>query len=123
MPLRGHSARAFCFQVRGVPQLAVCESNAAVHGSALCRGTHQPYLERYGRNLSAEAAAGTLEPVVGRAATLQRMAHILLRRTKNNPVLLGDPGVGKTALVEALATTLAAGAVRPPRPRTCRCAM
>lgn len=76
------------------------------------RGAYQPFLERYGRNLTAEAIAGALEPVVGRNDVLQRMAHILLRRTKNNPILLGDPGVGKTAVVEALATMLATGAVR-----------
>ena len=77
----------------------------------VCRPPRVPYLTQFGRDLTAEAREGLLEPIVGRHDVLQRMLHILLRRTKNNPVLLGDPGVGKTAVVEALANALVAGEV------------
>ncbi len=60
-------------------------------------------LEKYGRDLVAEARAGTLDPVIGRDAEIRRVVQILSRKTKNNPVLIGDPGVGKTAIVEGLA--------------------
>jgi ATP-dependent Clp protease ATP-binding subunit ClpB len=60
-------------------------------------------LEKYGIDLTAQAAAGELSPVIGRDEEVQRMMQILIRKTKNNPILLGEPGVGKTALVEGLA--------------------
>jgi ATP-dependent Clp protease ATP-binding subunit ClpB len=60
-------------------------------------------LERYGRDLTAAAAAGKLDPVIGRDDEIRRIMQVLSRRTKNNPVLVGEPGVGKTAIVEALA--------------------
>src|SRR4029077_6485102 len=60
-------------------------------------------LERYGRDLTELAAAGKLDPVIGRDDEIRRVIQILSRRTKNNPVLIGDPGVGKTAIVEGLA--------------------
>jgi ATP-dependent Clp protease ATP-binding subunit ClpB len=60
-------------------------------------------LEKYGRDLVAEARAGRLEPVIGRDGEIRRVIQILSRKTKNNPVLIGDPGVGKTAIVEGLA--------------------
>jgi ATP-dependent Clp protease ATP-binding subunit ClpB len=60
-------------------------------------------LERYGRDLTALAAAGKLDPVIGRDDEIRRVIQVLSRRTKNNPVLIGDPGVGKTAIVEGLA--------------------
>ncbi|OAA25845.1 ATP-dependent Clp protease ATP-binding subunit ClpB [Frankia sp. EI5c] len=68
-------------------------------------------LEKYGRDLVAEAAAGRLDPVIGRDAEIRRVTQILSRRTKNNPVLLGDPGVGKTAIVEGLARRIHSGDV------------
>ncbi|MEV4060353.1 ATP-dependent Clp protease ATP-binding subunit [Nonomuraea dietziae] len=68
-------------------------------------------LGRFGRSLTDAARAGELDPVVGRDAELERLVQILLRRTKNNPVLLGEPGVGKTALVEALACRMVNGQV------------
>jgi ATP-dependent Clp protease ATP-binding subunit ClpB len=60
-------------------------------------------LEKYGRDLVAEARNGRLEPVIGRDGEIRRVVQILSRKTKNNPVLIGDPGVGKTAIVEGLA--------------------
>jgi ATP-dependent Clp protease ATP-binding subunit ClpB len=60
-------------------------------------------LEKYGRDLVAEARLGRLDPVIGRDAEIRRVIQILSRKTKNNPVLVGDPGVGKTAIVEGLA--------------------
>jgi len=60
-------------------------------------------LERYGRDLTALAAGGKLDPVIGRDEEIRRVVQVLSRRTKNNPVLIGDPGVGKTAIVEGLA--------------------
>ncbi|UFS61731.1 AAA family ATPase [Sulfurimonas sp. HSL-3221] len=60
-------------------------------------------LSKYGIDLTAQAAAGELAPVIGRDEEVQRMMQILIRKTKNNPILLGEPGVGKTALVEGLA--------------------
>ena len=68
-----------------------------------------PVLDRFTRDLTALARAGLLDPVVGRDAELRRVVQVLGRRTKNNPVLIGEPGVGKSAIVEALATCIAAG--------------
>ena len=71
-------------------------------------------MDQFSRDLTRDAAQGGLDPVTGREAELGRMVEILCRRTKNNPVLLGEPGVGKTALAEALAQAIAAGAVPEP---------
>ncbi len=60
-------------------------------------------LEKFGRDLTSEAEAGKLDPVIGRDEEIRRVIQVLSRRTKNNPVLIGDPGVGKTAIVEGLA--------------------
>jgi ATP-dependent Clp protease ATP-binding subunit ClpB len=68
-------------------------------------------LERYGRDLTQLAAAGKLDPVIGRDEEIRRVIQILSRRTKNNPVLIGDPGVGKTAIVEGLAQRIHRGDV------------
>jgi ATP-dependent Clp protease ATP-binding subunit ClpB len=68
-------------------------------------------LEKYGRDLVADAEAGKLDPVIGRDGEIRRVIQILSRKTKNNPVLTGDPGVGKTAIVEGLAERIARGDV------------
>ena len=68
-------------------------------------------LEKYGRDLVADAAAGRIDPVIGRDAEIRRVVQILSRKTKNNPVLIGDPGVGKTAIVEGLAQRIHRGDV------------
>ncbi|HEY7281847.1 MAG TPA: Clp protease N-terminal domain-containing protein, partial [Actinomycetota bacterium] len=68
-------------------------------------------LERYGRDLTELARAGKLDPVIGRDEEIRRVVQVLSRRTKNNPVLIGEPGVGKTAIVEGLAQAIASNDV------------
>ena len=73
--------------------------------------TGSAILDQFGRNLTAEAAEGKLDPVIGRTNEIERVMVVLSRRTKNNPVLIGEPGVGKTAVVEGLAQKINAGDV------------
>ncbi|HMG63507.1 MAG TPA: Clp protease N-terminal domain-containing protein, partial [Streptosporangiaceae bacterium] len=76
--------------------------------SAMPEGAYEA-LAKYGQDLVSDAASGKLEPVIGRDAEIRRVIQILSRKTKNNPVLIGDPGVGKTAIVEGLAQRITRG--------------
>ncbi|MFC2607801.1 MAG: ATP-dependent Clp protease ATP-binding subunit, partial [Selenomonas sp.] len=70
-----------------------------------------PLLDKYGRDINRMAREGKLDPVIGREKEIERVVQILSRRTKNNPILIGEPGVGKTAVAEGLAARIATGAV------------
>jgi ATP-dependent Clp protease ATP-binding subunit ClpC len=92
-------------------------SSGSQQGSGEQRGSQQGgveakrpktrQLDQYGRNLTVAAEEGQIDPVVGRATEIERIMQILVRRTKNNPVIIGEPGVGKTAIVEGLADEIA----------------
>ena len=87
-------------------------NQGAVQGQQGTRSTSRtPTLDQLGLDLTAMARAGKLDPVIGRDKEIQRVIQILARRTKNNPVLIGEPGVGKTAIVELLAHRIVAGEV------------
>jgi len=101
-------------QHRAGPE-ALLEAFTTVRGSARVtspdpEGTYQA-LEKYGVDLTARAREGGLDPVIGRDREIRRVVQVLSRRTKNNPVLIGEPGVGKTAVVEGLAQRMVAGDV------------
>ena len=87
-------------------------SNTAPSGGQGTRSsTRTPTLDQLGIDLTVAARAGKLDPVIGRESEIQRVVQILSRRTKNNPVLVGEPGVGKTAIVEAMAQQISSGEV------------
>ncbi|HVQ87339.1 MAG TPA: ATP-dependent chaperone ClpB [Actinomycetes bacterium] len=99
----------------GVSEDAVTDALDRVRGSSRVsspdpEGTFQT-LEKYGVDLTQQAREGRLDPVIGRDAEIRRVIQVLSRRTKNNPVLIGEPGVGKTAVVEGLAQRMVAGDV------------
>src|SRR5262249_39454720 len=104
--LKRHPAREILAR-HGATHEAVLQALTAVRGSQ--RITDQnpeakyQALERYARDLAEQARRGKLDPVIGRDEEIRRVVQVLSRRTKNNPVLIGEPGVGKTAIVEGLA--------------------
>ena len=86
-------------------------SNPFMGGQQGMQGDDGSLLERFGRNLTKIAAEGGLDPVIGRDREVERVMQVMARRQKNNPLILGDPGVGKTAVVEGLAQLIAGGNV------------
>ena len=106
---------AHLLQSHGVTKDAALEALVSIRGSQKVTDPdpEEKYqaLERYSRDLTALAADGQLDPVIGRDEEIRRVVQVLSRRTKNNPVLIGEPGVGKTAIVEGLAQRVIAGDV------------
>jgi ATP-dependent Clp protease ATP-binding subunit ClpB len=103
----GRSPASRLLQQRGITRDTILQAMTSVRGSARVTSqnpeTTYQALERYGRDLTELARKGKLDPVIGRDDEIRRVIQVLLRRTKNNPVLIGEPGVGKTAVVEGLA--------------------
>jgi ATP-dependent Clp protease ATP-binding subunit ClpC len=97
-------------KVRGETHRILSHS-APASGQGARTSTRTPTLDQLGVDLTVAARSGKLDPVVGREQEIQRVVQILSRRTKNNPVLVGEPGVGKTAIVEALAQRIGSGTV------------
>jgi ATP-dependent Clp protease ATP-binding subunit ClpB len=111
----GRSPGAQLLKQHGITRDRIFQTLASVRGSQRVtnenpEGTYQA-LERYGRDLTALARSGKLDPVIGRDEEIRRVIQVLSRRTKNNPVLIGEPGVGKTAIVEGLASRIDRGDV------------
>jgi len=100
------------FKQMGITRNSLLDSTRSIRGSQRVTSdnpeeTYQS-LERYGRDLTSLAGEGKIDPVIGRDDEIRRVIEILSRRTKNNPVLIGEPGVGKTAIVEGLARRIIA---------------
>jgi len=111
----GRSPSAHLLKQHGVTRNRLLQALATIRGSQRVtsqnpEGTYQA-LERYGRDLTELARKGKLDPVIGRDEEIRRVIQVLSRRTKNNPVLIGEPGVGKTAIVEGLAARIVRGDV------------
>ena len=111
----GRSPAAQLLKKQGISQETIGKALMAIRGSQRVtsenpEGTYQA-LEKYGRDLTELAKRGKLDPVIGRDEEIRRVIQVLSRRTKNNPVLIGEPGVGKTAIVEGLAGRIDRGDV------------
>ena len=104
------SAAAGILARHGVRAPAVREAIALSRRRAGRAGPNPPLLTEFSRDLTEAAVRGRLDPLIGREAELHRVIQVLCRRTKNNPVLIGEPGIGKTAIVEGLASRIASGA-------------
>src|SRR5262249_53204549 len=111
----GASSLKKIFQTHGLKRDAILKALADLRGNQRVTDANPEdkfqALEKYGRDLTALARQGKIDPVVGRDDEIRRVMQVLTRRTKNNPVLIGEPGVGKTAIAEGLARRIISGDV------------